>query len=224
MGRERKVVVVLGAPGTGKTGGVVIPLVRQYVKRHGAESVRGLDVSGDLAMALPDMATQWEWPGSSKVDEWFRTLTAEGQGPAGGGWGPGLLVLPDADRYLSPHTMGSMRDLWLANRHLGLDVILDAHRPQEFPPGLFLAASEIWLFSLEEVNANEKLSHVKGIGRIIRMRLAHMRETSEKKRAQLAKQIAEEEILPLPTEKGQALRINPKTGDVGAFRLFHPAS
>lgn len=150
-GRQRKVVVALGAKGSGKTGGLTRPLVQRYLA--GGGKVRILDPAGEFDEL-------GEWPGRGNTDEWIDTLTGEGLGPRGGGWGPGLLVLDDADRYLGAGTEKHFRDLWVANRHLGLDLVVSGHRPQGLPKDLLGAADELWLFQQDEPRALEYLAEI----------------------------------------------------------------
>lgn len=189
MGRERKVTVILGAPGMGKTA-LVKRVVAAYQRQHGAKSVRALDPSG----ALPGLG---EWPGRRNTTAWIEELTAEGEGPGAGGWGPGLLVLDDADRYLLPMSLDAWRDVWLANRHLGLDVIVTGHRAPALPKDLLGAASEFWLFAQEEVRALDYLASIPTLRGAF-------------------KGIAS----PLPAVKGLALRVVPATRSVQLMRIW----
>lgn len=222
MPRQRRVVVGLGAPGVGKTGAMVVPYVRAYIEQYGIDSVIALDVSGDIEAAIPELAEACEWPGVDGVGEWFRELTAEGEGPAGGGWGPGLLVMPDADSYLTPTVTGPLRDLWVRNRHLGLDVLLDGHRPQGLPKDLFLACSELWVFALDEPRAWAYLSHVRGLGPIVRHHLKMLEETRPARIAELEELARVRKYPPIPSQPGEALRVFPREGRVEAVRLFKP--
>lgn len=137
-----------------------------------------------------------EWPGRRNVNEWIDELTAEGGGPAKGGWGPGLLVLDDADRYLTATAADSFRDVWLANRHLGLDVIVTAHRPQGVPKDLLGSTEELWLFAQEEPRALDYLASIPAL-------------------RFLATEGAE-----LPTEPGYALRVKLRARAVELVDVF----
>lgn len=189
-GRERKVVVVLGAPGMGKSA-LCKRLITAYQREHGAQSVRALDPSG----TFPGIG---EWPGRRNTTAWIEELTAEGEGPKAGGWGPGLLVLDDADRYLLAQSFDAWRDVWLANRHLGLDVVVTGHRAPALPKDLLGAASELWLFAQEEPRALEYLA-----------KLPSLRGTFQAN-----------PDAPLPTEKGEALRVVPRARSIQRVRIW----
>lgn len=187
--RERSVVIALGATGSGKTGGLTRPMVQRYLARGG--EVRILDPAGEFG--------EWgEWPGRRHVVEWIDELTAEGEGPAGGGWGPGLLVLDDADRYLGAgRSVAAFEDVWLANRHLGLDVLVNAHRPQGLPKDLIAAAAQLWLFRMQEPRALEYLAEMEAL----REAFAGSRH-------------------PLPRRAGTALRVDVHARRITEVRLF----
>lgn len=184
MSRERKVIVVLGAPGMGKSA-----LAKQLVDAYDGE-VRVLDPSG----TFPELG---EWCGRRNVNAWIEELTGDGEGPKGGGWGPGLLVLDDADRYLLSTSFDSFRDVWLANRHLGLDVIVTAHRAPAVPKDLLGSATELWLFAQEEPRALEYLAKIPTL-----------------------RPCFDELADPLPTVPGLALRVVPRARTVELIRVF----
>ncbi len=155
--RQRKIVVILAAPGAGKTEGITRPLVTRYLQANGPDSVRILDPARNFADLGPLVC---QWPGRGLTDEWIDDLTACGEGPPAGGWGPGLLVLDDADRYLTAGNVRSWADLWMANRHLGLDVVASAHRPQGIPKEMIAAAQELWLGLQDEPHALDYLARI----------------------------------------------------------------
>ncbi len=188
MARLRRVVVALGAPGSGKTGGLIRPLVQRYLAAGG--QVRILDPGGEFDEL-------GEWPGRGAVDEWIDELTACGEGPRAGGWGPGLLVLDDADRYLGPGRSKAWDDVWMANRHLGLDVLVSAHRPQGVPKELLGAAHELWLFQQDEPRALEYLADIPAL-----------------------RPVFEGNEHPLPNERGLALRVLVREQQLQLVRLF----
>lgn len=184
--RERKIILALGAPGMGKSA-LAKQVIRAYEAQHGHDSVRALDPSG----TFPE---QGEWPGRKGVTEWIDELTDEGRG----NW-HGLLVLDDADRYLtSAASTESFRDVWLANRHLGLDVLVTAHRPQGVPKDLIASSSELWLFAQEEPRALEYLAEVRAVRTAM--------ESAATK--------------GLPTRVGYALRVIPRDGSAELVKLF----
>lgn len=153
MGRPRKIVTALGAQGVGKTT-LVKHIATAYAAAFGRESIIALDPGGQFA------EFNGVWPGRRGVREWIAELTANGDGPAKGGWGPGLLILDDADRYIDPHAYNDFRDVWIANRHLGLDVIVNGHRPQGVPKELLGCTHDLYLFQQEEPHAVEYLQKI----------------------------------------------------------------
>lgn len=154
--RERRLTVICGRKGTGKTA-----LVRQMVRRYPGR-VRGL---------APAPAPDWkwaEWPGSSPeaLREWVRgVLGCDEEMRRIGKGHTGLLVLDDASTYLGAmsHPRDGFRELWNMNRHFGLDVVIVGHRPQTLPKDVFGNADEIWLFAQREARALEYLESIGGL-------------------------------------------------------------
>lgn len=159
MSRPRKIVTILGAQGVGKTT-LVMHLARQYLSTFGPGSIRALDPANQFE------EFGGEWPGRGGVRDWINALTAHGDGPRAGGWGPGLLILDDADRYIQAHAYTDFQDVWIANRHLGLDVIVSAHRPQGVPKDLLGCTHELYLFQQEEPLALEYLMRIPSLKRM----------------------------------------------------------
>lgn len=192
MARERKIVAAFGAPGMGKSAlGRV--LISGYIAQHGTGSVRALDPS----RTFEDLGVS-EWPGRSGVEDWLSELTGDGEGPGGGGWGPGLVVLDDADRWLRPWIQEEVVDLFIANRHLGLDLFITAHRPQAVSKDLVGGVSELWLFAQEEPHALEYFM-----------------------RMQALKATLKSSDVELPTEPGYALRVVPRRREVSLVDVFN---
>lgn len=185
MGRERKIIVALGAPGMGKSA-----LARELLKRY-----RGEKHILDPSYSFPEFGGVW--PGRKGVTDWIDKLTGYGEGPRKGGR-TGLLVLDDCDRYLTSASFDNWRDVWLANRHLGLDVVATAHRPSMVPKDLLGSATELWLFAQEEPRALAYLAEIKA----------------------LKPTLGPRKELPLPTEPGEALRVVPRSGVVQRVRLW----
>lgn len=188
MSRQRKVVIALGAAGMGKSA-LAVKLVERYQAAGGA--VRVLDPSRAFPGGLG------EWSGRGQVMAWLDELTGHGEGPAGGGWGPGMVVFDDADRWLRPWIQESVIDLAVANRHLGLDVLVTGHRPQGLPKELLGNASELWLFAQEEPLALQYLAKIPA----------------------LSGALADGD-LELPTEPGLALRVVPRERRVELVDVF----
>lgn len=189
MARERKIVSVFGAPGMGKSA-LAKSWLTAYQQVNGPDSVRALDPSRTLG----DVG---EWPGRAVLRDWFDELTGHGEGPAGGGWGPGMLVLDDADRWLRPWIQDEVVDLWLANRHLGLDIVVTAHRPQAVPKDMIGSSSELWLFAMEEPRALDYFARIPTLRALL---------TGE---------------VELPTEPGYALRVVPRSRSVQLVDVFN---
>lgn len=202
--RERRIIVALGAPGKGKTA-LAKMVIADYRRRHGERSVHIIDPSYSFD-------GEGVWPGRNKVpkqradgktiwvsaiDAHIDTLTAGGRGPRFGGWS-GLLVLDDADRYLTAGGNEYWRDIWLANRHLGLDVLVTAHRAAAVPKDLLGSAYELWLFAMDEPNALKYLAKVPQLTALF------------------------DGQHPLPSQKGQALRVVPSQGKLSYVTLFKP--
>lgn len=161
MARDRRVVIMLGMKGMGKTR-----LLNLMIDRYpaAAGSVRALDRSHQWAWG--------EWPGRGKaLQEWLQELMGEDKDgrplPSAPGKHRGLLVLDDADRYLtSSSAVGDLfRDLWLANRHYQMDLAVTAHRPQGIPKDLINAADEIWIFPIGEPRALDYLREIPALER-----------------------------------------------------------
>lgn len=174
--RSRTVVTILGAPDMGKS-----TLARAFLDRYP-------DSAG--AKIICDPARQWEdseFPGfePKALEDWANELHGHGEGPANGGRGPGIVLLDDSDRYIYPASWNVWRHLWLANRHIQLDVIVTAHRPQGVPKDLLEATQELWIFNLEESHAIDYLSTC---GPTLK---ATFRNNAD----------------PIPAEKGLALRV-----------------
>lgn len=198
--RSRRIVVILGTTDIGKTF-----LTRMMIADYLA--------SQDDDVVIVDPGRQFdeeervfpEWAGKKNLPAWIDDLTAGGQGPADGGF-QGLLVLDDADRYIGVRTADEWVDLFFANRHLHLDIIVSAHRPQSIPKDLIGSAYQLILFQQDEELALEYLSKI----------------------GPVKSALSRGERVELPTEKGVALVVTLKGEDRGAevvdFRTDAPAA
>lgn len=76
-------------------------------------------------------------------------------------WGPGLIIMDDADRYIRWSTR-IQRNALTSNRHQKKDQILIARRPQGVPKDAIACAKAVILFagSLTEVGAREYLEGI----------------------------------------------------------------
>jgi hypothetical protein len=165
---SRKIVLILGTVDQGKT-----TLARWLLK--GMSNERGPLIAVDPARQFPG----GEWPRGFGYDQdvqrrWLQEITNDGEGPmmpptrdSDGNAirkrvGPegAVLLLDDADRFL-PNYPSRWADVWMANRHLRLDVIVTAHRPQDIPKPLIESASYLYLFNMGEPRA---LDYIRKIG------------------------------------------------------------
>jgi len=156
--RERRIAVVLGKKGAGKT-----TLVRRWVDSYPG-SVRALDPAGEFSFG--------EWPvgegGKTRrqaISDWLKELTGDGRG----NW-EGLLILDDSDRYASVVPSEAWTDVYCANRHVGLDVIVTAHRPQGVAKELLANADIVYIFQQDEPLARkylEKFTQIEGLADLI---------------------------------------------------------
>lgn len=138
-----RMVTILGAQASGKTS-----LVDEWINTY----------PGRVLMIDPN--AQWGddpravWPGvGSALRDYIESLKGEFSG---------LIVLDDADRYLSAHTSeGSVwRDLFTSNRHWRVDILVIARRPQGIPKDLIAGSSHLALFRIREPYARKYLGDV----------------------------------------------------------------
>ncbi len=137
-----KTAVVLGAPGSGKTS-LVASWIEDYQKRGG--DVLILDPSAQFGDA-------GIWP-----DDGPENFLLDIKGKF-----RGLLVLDDADRYLSATPRGIWRDLFTSFRHWGVNLLVVARRPQGIPKDVIASADEVIIFRLSEVHAKKYLKELVG--------------------------------------------------------------
>ena len=165
--RQHRLVVVLGAPGSGKTS-----LVDRWIADA---DERGRDVR------ILDPARQWPkrgaWPDGGRDDErgpeeraeaFLRALKRERWGKAEPD--PMLLVLDDADNYLGgQQPRGIWRDLFTTFRHWKADVLISARRSQDLPKVCFTSASHVVLFAHREVYSRDYLTRYVGADVVARL-------------------------------------------------------
>ena len=137
-----KTIVILGAPGSGKTT-LMDRWIQDYRKEGGA--VKILDPSAQFGR-------DGEWP-EEGPEEYLKGLKGKFSG---------LLVLDDADRYLTATPRGVWRDLFTSFRHWGVNLLVVARRPQGVPKDVIASADEIVIFRLSEVHARNYLSKLLG--------------------------------------------------------------
>jgi hypothetical protein len=146
--RPFRLFLVLGAPGAGKTS-LVDEMVARYRAAHRSNPVYMLDPNA-----------QWpgigHWPPDGDAAAWLAALKAD---RAKRGNPPGMLVLDDADKYLTgaPPT-GIFRDLFTSFRHWRLDVILNARRSQDIPKVAIASAAGLALFIHRELYGRRYLA------------------------------------------------------------------
>lgn len=131
--RERIIVAILGAQGTGKTT-LARSLVGRAMSRR--ERVAILDPNG--AMGGYPMPLDVEGTLARKLDE--RAMT--------------FLYADDADRYVPKHLKNDSpwRRLALTNRHLNVDLLLTARRPQELPSVLLSGVDVLYVFQVSSMD------------------------------------------------------------------------
>lgn len=168
-GRNRFILPILGAPGAGKT-----VLARAILQRY-----RRLYPRSQVIVCDPNRswskAEGGEWVSGADEDPsllypWIRRITNNGDGPGQNSRvtrDGALLLLDDADGYLvNTNQANPWRCVWQRNRHLRLDLIATAHRPAGLPKDLIAAASELFLFRMDEPNALNYFAKIPAIGEI----------------------------------------------------------
>lgn len=137
--RERSVALIIGAPGTGKT-----TLLRGLLAAAVARGTRYIALDPSFQLQGGD------WPGADGVEDWAdRWLTWQRnavQRKVPRSERPTMCVLDDADFYVGKAGGGPLKELWIANRHFDLDVIVTARRAQSLPLTMLSAAEWIYLF------------------------------------------------------------------------------
>lgn len=140
--------LILGAPGTGKTS-LLDELIALYRKAHPKARVVILDPNDQFR------GIGGEWPPDGDVETWLRRLKAQ----RGKNSPPMLLVFDDADKFLSggPPT-GIFRDLFTSFRHWRVDIILNARRTQDIPKVVIASSSTVAIFVHRELYGRQYLA------------------------------------------------------------------
>lgn len=140
--RQFRMLTVLGAPGAGKTS-LVDETIQRYRRGHPGCPVAVLDPNAQFG------APMGVWPEDGDAAAWLARFKEE---RAKRGKPPGLLVLDDADKYLTgAPPVGVFRDLFTSFRHWRLDVILNARRSQDVPKVCIASSSTLALFLHREL-------------------------------------------------------------------------
>lgn len=139
--RERRIVAILGAQGTGKST-LAKALVGRAMSR--GERVTIFDPNGAMGgYPLPDDV---EGHLAAKLER--RSV--------------GLLLADDADRYVPkrPRDSSPWRKIFLTNRHLDIDLLVTARRPQNLPDELLSGVDVLFVFQMSQadVNGRKRLS------------------------------------------------------------------
>ena len=140
--------LILGAPGTGKTS-LLDELIALYRKAHPKARVVILDPNDQFR------GQGGEWPPDADVASWLRKLKAS----RGKNAPPMLLVLDDADKFLTggPPT-GVFRDLFTSFRHWRCDVLINARRTQDIPKVVIASSSTVAIFVHRELYGRQYLA------------------------------------------------------------------
>lgn len=147
--RPYRMMLVLGAPGAGKTS-LVEETIARYAQNHRSNPIVVLDPNAQFAPPLG------VWPPDGDAAGWLERFKAERAKRSNP---PGLLVLDDADRYLTgaPPT-GIFRDLFTSFRHWRLDVIVNARRTQDIPKVAISSSQALALFIHRELYGRQYLA------------------------------------------------------------------
>lgn len=176
--RPFRMATFLGAPASGKT-----TLIEMLLWRYRREVPENPTYVLDPNAAFPDDPGA-VWPEDGDAELWLSRLK---DARAKQGTPPGLLLLDDADRYLSGGApRGVWKDLFTSFRHWRLDVFLNARRTQDIPKMAIQSADTCYIFRQREVHGREYL----------------------------AKQLGEEILPHIPTAPFEYLRVDVDSGEL----------
>lgn len=135
--RERRIVFILGAQGSGKTT-LALSLIR--AARARGQRVSIMDPNGKLPRA-PAFPLGHE-------EEWLEQRIARRD--------TNFLVADDGDRFIPkrPSKDSPWRKVALTNRHIDFDVVVTGRRLQAFPDELVSGIDYLYLFQLSATDVN----------------------------------------------------------------------
>jgi len=147
--RPYRMMLIMGAPGAGKTS-LVEETIARYQQLHRGNPVVVLDPNAQFAPPLG------VWPPDGDAAGWLQRFKEE---RAKRGNPPGLLVLDDADKYLTgAPPRGVFRDLFTSFRHWRLDVVLNSRRSQDIPKVAIASSQTLALFIHRELYGRQYLA------------------------------------------------------------------
>jgi hypothetical protein len=161
--RKRKIVIILGEPGMGKSA------LAKYIVSIYEGQVLILDPGHNWRKAGLGEYPSAAYKNPKMLELWLNIDASDNTRPR---WDRftnrgGLFVADDADLNMIPKGDASTnwRFLWMINRHLnggednggGVDVVIITHIPQGIPPLAYAMANEIICFRIDEKNAVDHL-------------------------------------------------------------------